>query len=62
MKNILFAVIVKQPIVFSKQPIVLPLAPLYNVAKFAYAWLNLFLFFKSFFLKNIHWVCLRIWQ
>jgi len=37
MKNVLFAVTVKQPIVFSKQLIVFPLAPLYNAAKFAYA-------------------------
>jgi len=37
MKNVLFAVTVKQPIVFSKQPIVFPLTPLYNAAKFAYA-------------------------
>jgi len=53
MKNVLFAVTVKQLIVF-------PLAPLYNAAKFAYAWLNLFLFFKSCFWTNIHWVCLKI--
>jgi len=33
MKNVLFAVTVKQPIVF-------PLAPLYNAGKFAYARLN----------------------
>ena len=44
MKNVLFAVTVKQPIVFSKQPIFFPLAPLYIAAKFAYAWLNLFFF------------------
>jgi len=37
MKNVLFAVTVKQSIVFSKQPIIFPLAPFYNAAKFAYA-------------------------
>jgi len=37
MKNVLFAVTVKQPIVFAKQPIVFPLTSLYNAAKFAYA-------------------------
>ena len=37
LKNVLFAVTVKQPIVF-------PLAPLYNAAKFAYACLNHFSF------------------
>jgi len=68
MKIILFVVTVKQPIIFSKQPIifskqpiVFPLAPLYNAAKFAYAWLNLFLFFISWFWTNIHWVCHKIW-
>jgi len=40
MKNVLFAVTVKQPIVFSKQPIVFPLAPLYNATKFSYAGLS----------------------
>jgi len=37
MKNVLIAVTVKQPIVSAKQPIVFPLAPLYNATKFAYA-------------------------
>ena len=37
LKNVLFAVTVKQPIVF-------PLASLYNAVKFAYAWLNHFSF------------------
>jgi len=32
-----FVVIEKQPIVFWKQPIVIPLASLYNAAKFSYA-------------------------
>jgi len=45
MKNVLFAVIVKQLIV-------LPLAPLYNATKFAYAWLNLFLFFQILLLDK----------
>ena len=39
-----FAVTVKQPIVFLKQPILFPLASLYNVVKFAYACLNYFSF------------------
>ena len=54
MENVLFAVTVKQPIVFSKQLIVFPLAPLYNAAMLAYARLNLFLFSKSCFWTNIH--------
>jgi len=37
MKNVLFAITVKQPIVFLKQPIIFPLTPLINAAKFAYA-------------------------
>ena len=37
LKNVLFAVTVKQPIVSAIQPIVFPLAPLYNAVKFAYA-------------------------
>ena len=49
MKNFLFAITVKQPIVF-------PQAPLYNVVKFAYPWLNLFSFSNLAFIQ-IYIVC-----
>jgi len=40
-------VTVKQPVEYTKQPVVLPLTPLNKAAMTAYAWLQLFLLFKT---------------
>jgi len=45
--NVFFVVTVRQLIVFTKKPIVLPLAYLNKVVMNSYAWFQLFLFFQN---------------
>ena len=52
----------KQPVESTKQPVVLPLTPLNEIAIIAYEWLKLFMLFKVSCWSNMQYVCLRIWS